>query len=89
MSSNCWLQLVHTFFFSAENDNSDEIKKPPKKCALADAHAVGFQMEQDRCFERLMSVLESQQHLQQNLEVDPEVDAFVTGIAFSLHKSTG
>ncbi len=37
-----------------------------------------------------MSALEMQQHqMQQNIDVDPEVDAFVNGIAFSLQKSSG
>ena len=46
-------------------------------------------MENDRCFERLMSLLESQQQMQtmQQLEVDPEIDTFVSGIAFSLQKT--
>ncbi len=50
-----------------------------------------FHVEQDRCFDHLMSALEMQQkqQMQQNLEVDPEVDAFVSGIAFSLQKSSG
>ncbi len=66
----------------------EEIKKPPKKRPLSDARQLGFQLEQDRKFEHLMNVLESQQQQSQS-EIDPEVDAFVNGITFSLQKSTG
>ena len=67
--------------------STEEIKKPPKKRLLSDARQLGFQLEQDRKFEHLMNVLESQQQQSQS-EIDPEVDAFVNGIVFLLQKST-
>ncbi len=74
----------------ASTSSSGEVKCPPKKRPLADTRALAFQMEQDHKFERLMSALElQQQQMQQHVDVDPDVDAFVSGIAFLLQKSTG
>ncbi len=66
----------------------EEIQTPPKKRPLTEARAAVFHMDQDRKFERLISILESQNSIQSS-DVDPEVDAFVNGIAFSLQKSVG
>ncbi len=74
----------------AENQDKvveEDICKPIKKCPLLEARQTAYQMDQEWKFEH-MSVLEEQQH-NQHLEVDTDVDAFVTGIAFSLQKSSG
>ena len=80
------------FFLHTEDDMKEageELHKPIKKWPLAEAQQASFQMEQDCKFEWMMSVLEEQCECQQQLDVDPDVDAFVTGIAFSLQKSAG
>ena len=50
-----------------------------------------YAMDQERRFEKMMQALENaqQQGSQQLMDVDPEVEAFVNGIAYSLQKTTG
>ncbi len=84
--------MGYTFALTDENDSNDsgeEFKKPIKKRPLADMRQATFQAEQDRKFDQIMALLEGQQQQQQHLDVDPDVDTFVNGIAFSLQKSTG
>ncbi len=78
---------MHFFSGPSTSTAMEEIKKPPKKRLLTEACQSSYQLDQDCKFERLMNVLEQQQ--QQAGDVDPEVDAFINGIAFSLQKSSG
>ncbi len=79
---------MHFFSGPSTSTAMEEIKKPPKKGLLTEACQSSYQLDQDCKFERLMNVLEQQQQ-QQAGDVDPEVNAFINGIAFSLQKSSG
>ncbi len=82
------LHVPICFTDNDDNETAEELCKPIKKRPLAEARQASFQLEQDRKFEHMISVLKEQHDCQQQLEVDPDVDAFVTGIAFSLQKSS-
>ncbi len=56
-----------------------------------EAHTATYALDQERCFERMMEALKKSQNQQQAslLDMDPEVEAFVNGIAYSLQKVSG
>ena len=58
---------------------------------LAEVRASTYVLDQERQFERMMEALENSQSQQQAslLNIDPEVEAFVNGIAYLLQKVTG
>ena len=59
---------------------------------FAEARGSTYALDQERQFEQIIEALENVQSQGQNvglLDVEPEVEAFVNGLAYSLQKTSG
>ena len=54
---------------------------------IPEAHVSSYALDQEHRFEHMMEALSQQQAA--ILDVDPDVEAFVNGLAYSLQKTTG
>ncbi len=78
-----------TLFFTGTDAASDsaceETKKPIKKRPLQDMRESTFLLEQEHRFEHMINAFEGLHAL----DVDPEVETFTNGLAYSLNKTSG
>ena len=78
-----------TLFFTGTDAASDsaceETKKPIKKRPLQDMRESTFLLEQECRFEHMINAFEGLHAL----DVDPEVETFTNGLAYSLNKTSG